>query len=250
MLRVILLEIWISRLSLNPDATIQRRPFHAFKADQSPDKANQTARNFVSHLFEICHFLCVLMLLCIIIIIIMVYYYNAISNWNWGDHSSSSNNTSTSWWVTCVRPDVRQYLNGQQKASSKRETEGEIERGAGRRRPSTFGIQFAFFLLFSRLLLKAKSFWGLPGFDVCQSYVRVKILSNLISINPPVDPGQPKGLLPNLINVANWFRLVMRSLGYILFGFSMAREKRANCKLAKRALQINVCSGFVSLPTY
>lgn len=72
---------------------------------------------------------------------------------------------------------------------------------------------------------------------ICQSYVRVKILSNLISINPfpPSDPdrghpGQPKGLLPNLINVANWFRLVMRSLGYIFFGFSMAREKRANCK--------------------
>lgn len=110
------------------------------------------------------------------------------------------------------------------------------------------------FLIFcSRLLLKAKSFWGLPGFDVCQSYVRVKILSNLISINPPVDPGQPKGLLPNLINVANWFRLVMRLLGYILFGFSMAREKKEQIvkpKLAKRALQINVCSGFVSLPTY
>lgn len=108
---------------------------------------------------------------------------------------------------------------------------------AGWRDPPIFGIQFAFFFFFSRLLLKAKSFWGLPGFDVCQSYVRVKILSNLISINPspPADPdkgrpGQPKGLLPNLINVANWFRLVMRSLGYILYGFSMAREKRANCK--------------------
>lgn len=127
-----------------------------------------------------------------------------------------------------------------------------IEKGSRGKDPQHLAYNLHFFLyfflfvflFFLRLLLISKSLWGLPGFDVCQSYVRVKILSNLISINPPL-----KGLLPNLINVANWFRLVMRSLGYILYG-QREREQIVNPKLAKRALQINVCSGFVSLPTY
>lgn len=94
---------------------------------------------------------------------------------------------------------------------------------------------------------------GLQGFDVCQSYVRVKILSNLISINPCSDRATPL-----------WAERVVRLLSLTLstwqidFGslcghwgifcwFSMVKRKQiVKPKLAKRALQINVCSGFVS----
>lgn len=191
----------------------------------------------------------------------MVYYYNAISNWNWGDHSSSNNNnmnnTSTSWWVTCVRPDVRQYLNGQQMASRKKKRERGRKQGGEAPQYLAYNLHFSYF--FSRLLLKAKSFWGLPGFDVCQSYVRVKILSNLISINPFPPQTLTGATLASrkgcCLTLSTWqidFGSLCGHWGTfcLVLAWPEKKEQIVKPELAKRALQINVCSGFVSLPTY
>jgi len=117
---------------------------------------------------------------------------------------------------------------------------------------STFGIQFALFgdCFLSFQFFFSFTFWFKVKSGWCMSKLRarVKILSNLISINPRLWQQRPIGQRVTkkrvivggglLINVANWFALVMRSLGvYFLV-------KIVKPKLAKRALQINVCSGF------
>lgn len=117
-------------------------------------------------------------------------------------------------------------------------------------------LHFCWCCIFSNGYYSKLSRSGLPGFDVCQSYVRVKILSNLISINPGYDSATPfvarKGCSARFglgLTLSTWqidFGSLCGHWG-IFCWFSMVKRKQiVKPKLAKRALQINVCSGFLS----